>query len=286
MEVSIKNVVGSHSYIDTRGAGSTIGTYSAMAAEDHIIHAHCKTSCTVLVLKYEVLEILREKHKSLDANLEKYEHYIDANGLPYCDYHLHRETDAYATPLQKFQQGIWRIIRITKAYRTNRIQDLLSIVQDQIKNAKRDRLRRKQKQIIKTMHRGENRTQELIVNMADQISKMNAKIDYLTQHIVNAALQPAIGVLSSKWLWLVFAIIGYLMIRFQYPRITFTIALVLGEVTERSFFQTMGVSDGSWAVFVTGAPAISLIALIVLTLLIPSFRNWLLNRKKSDGGQS
>jgi len=85
---------------------------------------------------------------------------------------------------------------------------------------------------------------------------------------------------------LAFGIIGYLMIRFQYPRITFTIALVLGEVTERSFFQTMGVSDGSWAVFVTGAPAISLIVLIVLTLLIPSFRGWLLKRKQSDGGQA
>ena len=82
---------------------------------------------------------------------------------------------------------------------------------------------------------------------------------------------------------LVFAIIGYLMIRFQYPRITFTIALVLGEVTERSFFQTMGVSDGSWGVFFSGAPAISLICLIVLTLLVPSFRSWLVKRKQSKG---
>ena len=82
---------------------------------------------------------------------------------------------------------------------------------------------------------------------------------------------------------LVFAIIGYLMIRFQYPRITFTIALVLGEITERSFFQTMGVSDGSWAVFVTGAPAISLIVLLILTLMVPSFRTWLLNRKRREG---
>jgi len=82
---------------------------------------------------------------------------------------------------------------------------------------------------------------------------------------------------------LMFAIIGYLMIRFQYPRITFTIALVLGEITERSFFQTMGVSDDSWAVFVTGAPAISLLFLIALTLMVPSFRTWLLKRKQRKG---
>jgi putative tricarboxylic transport membrane protein len=83
---------------------------------------------------------------------------------------------------------------------------------------------------------------------------------------------------------LAFSIIGYLMIRFQYPRITFTIALVLGEVTERSFFQAMGVSDGRWRIFAEGAPAISLIVLIVLSLLIPSFRLWLRRRGPSAGG--
>ena len=79
---------------------------------------------------------------------------------------------------------------------------------------------------------------------------------------------------------LAFAVIGYLMIRFQYPRITFTIALVLGEITERSFFQTMGVSDGSWGIFVDRTPATILIGLIVLSLLVPSFRLWLRRRKK------
>ena len=82
---------------------------------------------------------------------------------------------------------------------------------------------------------------------------------------------------------LVFAIIGYLMIRFQYPRITFTIALVLGEVTERSFFQAMGVSDGHWSIFVKGAPAISLIVLIVVSLMIPSFRLLLRRRRRVRG---
>ncbi len=77
---------------------------------------------------------------------------------------------------------------------------------------------------------------------------------------------------------LAFAIIGYLMIRFQYPRITFTIALVLGEVTERSFFQTMGVSDGKWDIFVLRMPSLVLIILIVISLLIPSFRLWMRRR--------
>ncbi|MCH8919026.1 MAG: tripartite tricarboxylate transporter permease, partial [Proteobacteria bacterium] len=65
---------------------------------------------------------------------------------------------------------------------------------------------------------------------------------------------------------LAFAVIGYLMIRFQYPRITFTIALVLGEITERSFFQTMGISDDSWAIFVTRNVSLILIGLIIISL--------------------
>ena len=82
---------------------------------------------------------------------------------------------------------------------------------------------------------------------------------------------------------LAFAVIGYLMIRFQYPRITFTIALVLGEITERSFFQTMGISDDSWAIFVTRNVSLILICLIIISLMVPSLRNWLRKRREARG---
>lgn len=79
---------------------------------------------------------------------------------------------------------------------------------------------------------------------------------------------------------LVFAVVGYLMIRFQYPRITFTIALVLGEITERSFFQALGLSDGSFAIFFNREVSQILIALIVISLMIPGVRAWLKYRKR------
>jgi putative tricarboxylic transport membrane protein len=82
---------------------------------------------------------------------------------------------------------------------------------------------------------------------------------------------------------LAFAVIGYLMIRYQYPRITFTIALVLGEITERSFFQTMGISDDSWAIFVTRNVSLILIALIIISLMVPSLRQWLRKRSETKG---
>ena len=84
---------------------------------------------------------------------------------------------------------------------------------------------------------------------------------------------------------MVFGVIGYLMIRFDYPRITFTIAFVLGEITERSFFQTMGISDGSWAIFIHRTVSIILIVLCVCALLVPAFRVVMKRRaRRREGG--
>lgn len=156
-----------------------------MTAEDYIIKAICKTSCTVLTLKYEVLEKFREKFDSLDKKLIEYEKYIEENGLPYCDYKLYRSPEDMATPIQKFQQGIKRIIRIVKAYKTNKITDLLNVVQAKVKSEKKDRLRRKQKQLLNSLPNSEERMQELLLHMSEQMRLMNSKIDSLT-HQLNA----------------------------------------------------------------------------------------------------
>lgn len=86
------------------------------------------------------------------------------------------------------------------------------------------------------------------------------------------------GAMFDVYTAMVFGIIGYLMIRFHYPRITFTIAFVLGEVTERSYFQALGLSGGSPSIFFTRTVSQILIVLIVGTLAIPSVR-FLLKRR-------
>ena len=40
----------------------------------------------------------------------------------------------------------------------------------------------------------------------------------------------------------------------------------------------MGISDGSWMIFVTRKVSLILIALIVISLMIPSLRSWLRRR--------
>ena len=64
----------------------------------------------------------------------------------------------------------------------------------------------------------------------------------------------------------VFGVLGYLMLRFGYPRLPLVIALVLGETAERGFHQSMIIGRGDWSVFLGSPTAIVLVLLIVLSL--------------------
>lgn len=84
---------------------------------------------------------------------------------------------------------------------------------------------------------------------------------------------------------MVMGIIGYLMIRFDYPRLTLVIALVLGETCERSFHQTRLISDNDMLGFMAARPqSLVLIALILLTLALPGLRRvrWRKDVKRNE----
>ncbi|HYK79909.1 MAG TPA: tripartite tricarboxylate transporter permease [Micropepsaceae bacterium] len=70
----------------------------------------------------------------------------------------------------------------------------------------------------------------------------------------------------------IFGVIGYLMIRFDYPRLTIVIALVLGASAERNFHQTMLMSDGQWAIYIVRPICLLLLAGIVILLALPIAR--------------
>lgn len=64
----------------------------------------------------------------------------------------------------------------------------------------------------------------------------------------------------------VFGMLGYLMLRYNYPRLPLVIALVLGATAERGFLQSMMISHGDWSIFVGSPASIILVILISLTL--------------------
>jgi len=66
-----------------------------------------------------------------------------------------------------------------------------------------------------------------------------------------------------------FGVLGYLMIRFDYPRITLVIALVLSTLMERNYVQSMIMFRGDWTRFFRDNTSLVLFLLSVFALSIP-----------------
>ncbi len=64
----------------------------------------------------------------------------------------------------------------------------------------------------------------------------------------------------------ILGMVGYLMLRFNYPRLPLVIALVLGETAERGFLQSMMISQGNWEIFISSITSIIMVLLILFTL--------------------
>jgi putative tricarboxylic transport membrane protein len=70
-----------------------------------------------------------------------------------------------------------------------------------------------------------------------------------------------------------FGLLGYLMIRFDYPRITLVIALVLCSLMERNYTQSMIMFQGDWTGFFRDNTSLVLFLCSVLALSIPLIQN-------------
>lgn len=81
------------------------------------------------------------------------------------------------------------------------------------------------------------------------------------------------GRMADVLLTVLMGILGYLMIRFDYPRLTLVIAFVLGEIAERSFHQIRLISDGQVIEYMLGRPvSVILILATLITFLLPAMR--------------
>ena len=71
----------------------------------------------------------------------------------------------------------------------------------------------------------------------------------------------------------IIGIVGYLMIRFDYPRLTLVIAFVLGEIAERSYHQVRLISDDNVMGYMLGRPiSVILILATIITFFLPAMR--------------
>jgi putative tricarboxylic transport membrane protein len=81
------------------------------------------------------------------------------------------------------------------------------------------------------------------------------------------------------WMMLVFGIMGYVFKKLKYPLAPLVLALVLGDMAESSFRQSMLISKGSMAVFWSN-PLVGTITTFALVLLLWPLVSKLLNRVK------
>lgn len=69
-----------------------------------------------------------------------------------------------------------------------------------------------------------------------------------------------------------FGLIGFLMRMFSFPAAPLILAFILGEMMERSFRQSLTISNGSLSIFYQDPIALSLLAVAALSLLFPVIR--------------
>jgi putative tricarboxylic transport membrane protein len=71
------------------------------------------------------------------------------------------------------------------------------------------------------------------------------------------------------WLMLVFGVLGYLFKKLKYPMAPLVLALVLGDMAESSFRQSMLLSQGSLSIFWSNGLVGSIAGLAIAMLLWP-----------------
>lgn len=92
---------------------------------------------------------------------------------------------------------------------------------------------------------------------------------YLIPVIMVFVVGGAVASNNSPWdlvVVLLFAVLGYLLKRYDYSLVAFTLGFILGPIAEANFFRSLLISGGSAGIFFQGWINPLLIALIVLSL--------------------
>jgi putative tricarboxylic transport membrane protein len=71
----------------------------------------------------------------------------------------------------------------------------------------------------------------------------------------------------------IIGIIGYFMMKYKFPRVSILIALIIGIMAEKTFFQSLQIARGSYAIFFHRPITLLLFLLTVISLMFPYIRN-------------
>lgn len=125
----------------------------------------------------------------------------------------------------------------------------------------------------------------LCLSIARQLARITLiDVNYLVPVILPISLVGAYALNSSMYdviVAVVFGIVGYLMLRLDYPRLPLVIALFLGKIMEVNFRQSLMIAKGDWTIFFTRPISLVLFLLVLLSLVVPLIR-YLTRRRRAQ----
>ena len=87
--------------------------------------------------------------------------------------------------------------------------------------------------------------------------------------------------ITDVWLMVVFGVVGYLCERLRFPIAPLVLGVILGPLAESSFMTTMISFSNDWTVFFTRPISGTIMAISLLTLVLPVLRQLLRRRAKA-----
>jgi len=84
---------------------------------------------------------------------------------------------------------------------------------------------------------------------------------------------------------LTFGIVGYLMLKFNFPLIPMVLALVLGPLAEKSFRQALVISNNSYAIFIQKPISAIFLTISLISVVATLYNQYKINHQKRPGVQ-
>ena len=78
--------------------------------------------------------------------------------------------------------------------------------------------------------------------------------------------------LFDVWVMLMFGLGSYFLSKYKFSLIPFVLALILAPIAEKSFYQSLLISRGSYSIFLTKPISLVLLVFAVLSIVVPLFK--------------
>ena len=89
---------------------------------------------------------------------------------------------------------------------------------------------------------------------------------------------------------IVFGVIGFYMVRYNYSVIAFVLGVVLGEIAEENLYRSLELSGGDWMIFINpleyGRWLSPILVIIICAILFgPFIKGWIDQRRSGAGSE-